>query len=106
LEHYKSKEEQRRLEHEEVKLKTALANKLLKGCESNISELQAGIEGNLEQAEHITELNKACSVNIGGLHKTMAALVSSLDEVGQMAANSRHNADDLQSSFACTQCGY
>lgn len=100
LNEFKSHQEEQRLLQEENKLKTALANKLLTGCKANISELQAGIESNLGQAEHITELNKACSVNIGGLKSTMDALVSSLEQVGQTAGSSRHNADDLQNSVS------
>jgi uncharacterized phage infection (PIP) family protein YhgE len=98
LEARNSRDEEQRLMQEENKLKTALANKLLSGCKANITELQSGIESNLGQAEHITELNKECSVNIGGLKSTMDALVSSLEQVGQTAGSTRHNADDLQNS--------
>ena len=63
--------------------------KMLNGCKSNISELQSGVEGNLEQAEHITGLNKACTVNIGSLNNTMEALVSSLMQVEQTSTDSR-----------------
>ena len=98
LKSYTSKEEEQHKFKQENKLKTALAVTLLNGCKDNISELQSGVEGNLEQAEHITSLNKACSVNIGSLNDTMQALVSSLKQVEQTSTNSRDNAEELQSS--------
>lgn len=95
---YKEKEALQHLMLQENKLKTALANKLLSGCQQNITELQSGIESNLAQAEHITELNKACSVNIGELNGTMEALIDSLNQVSETSVSSHNNADDLQNS--------
>lgn len=83
---------------EENKLKTALSTKLVDGCLSNITELQLGIERNLDQAEEITELNQACSTNIDSLNKTMFSLLESISQVEQTSSSARHNADDLQSS--------
>jgi len=83
---------------EENKLKTALANLLLDGCEDNIKEVQSSVDNNLSASKEIIDIAKISSKNVKSLNTTANTLIESLHGILDASNSSRENADDLQNS--------
>jgi methyl-accepting chemotaxis protein len=98
LSQYKDKTQGDETVVEENKLKTALANLLLDGCENNIKEVQASVDDNLSASKDIIEKTKISSKNVNSLNTTADTLINSLHSILDTSNSSRENADDLQNS--------
>ncbi len=83
---------------EENKLKTTLANRLLDGCDNNLSQVQKNVEQNLGRAEEITKLNSGCSSNISSLNQTTESLLQSMQTIAEVSNTTREDANGLRDS--------
>ncbi len=98
IENFEFKKKENDLTIQENKLKTALANSFIGGCEDNISELQHSVENNLSKAHDIEEQTAITATNIESLNKTTDLLMNSLGNILESSNHSRANAGDLQNS--------
>jgi len=98
LSQYKDKTQNNTTVIEENKLKTALANLLLDGCDNNIKEVQTSVDNNLTASKEIIDKAKISSQNVKSLNTTADTLIESLQGILDTSNSSRENADDLQNS--------
>ncbi len=98
LDNYESEKSKNDLTIQENELKTTLANSLIAGCETNISEVQNSVENNLLKAKDIAEQTTQTAANIDSLNETADLLLESLGTILESSNHSRANANDLQNS--------
>ena len=84
----------------ESKLKTALAEKMSNGCESNISEIQTSMKSNLDALDEINGLNENTTNIIQELQSETDTLFSDMEEILQSSNSSKTNAENLNDSVS------
>ncbi len=82
----------------ENKLKTALIEKLMNGCENNTKNIQTSMKGNLDGLEEINNLNENTSTVINKLENDTDELFSGMEEILQNSNDSKNNAVNLNES--------
>jgi chromosome segregation ATPase len=80
------------------KLKSALMDILMGGCDNNLKEVQKNIEHNLNEAQEIENLSIAFTDIIKTLQSKSDEIASGLDQVSQSSNTSREIADQLSGS--------